>query len=919
MALSGMGLGFEFFARDRNATSTMRKIRKETKKTSESVQELERKQKASAQQSARRGAAMVAGGVGVLAVVNKATKAFGEFEFVLASAAGKMVDGTENLKALRKAALEAGKLTQFDPQEAAQGLAELGSQGLSAKESIKALRPVLDLAAASMGQLGVGDAATVAMAALNAFGKTVDDLPDVVDKLTVVSDSSAFQMRDFQVAISQASAQAKAADQSFESMLSMLGLLKDAGNEASSAATSYRESLRRVAGDKRSIKAMKDLGVSSVDSKGQMKDLADIVAELHPRLGKLGVQQRNLALKTIFGVRGMKTYNALIASYEKQLKKGVATAGDYTKGHQILMDRLGTAHGAAAKKIDIALKTVGGQYKLMGGSWKTVVIQFGSVFAKQMLPILKALTAAMNWVVKAIDEMSPTMKTAAGFTVVFGAALVTIIGALKVLRGLMLMMSIGRLAGRFVAGQTAMATSTTATTAAVTAQNTAMATSTTRMGRFAAGAKNIAGTAAANAGMLTLAAAAAVGFGAAISDALITNVAGASDRLQTAEDKLVRFRLSYRHFNRTIRRSSDFMSTFNKKLRNQTGLMVKAASVSTKAAEKATFKITSTIGRLSLDRKKAMIGLISAVNKSDIKAATKFRKTIFETESKISALTLGKIHIQAAQYKRGIRHVKDQATFEHRMKTILLSDVMKQQKVETKFAEKRKSLEAGIAAIKDPVEQKRVQSKATAVWKKQQAQIDAGRKKITDFARRGGALPKGPSSPADWSKVVNQASKTVSGTAAAGDRLRLSLRQIQIGYKGGAIPNATPRRVGAFGEIHEAAWRSYGKGGQYASGQRSNYEAALKAGTAPALKRQPIGATRGGYQDLQDWASKWTGGLIESEKHDLTDAIRDAYKEAKVQLDITINPGDNEATVKTKTTARGGGRFKPTVRSSGGK
>lgn len=357
MALNSMGLGFEFVAKDR-ATSTMRRVRQEMGKTSNQAQELERRQRKAAQ-GARRGAAMMAAGVGTFALVNKAAKAYGNFELVISSAAGKMVDGTENLKALNDAALKAGQLTQFDPEEAAQALAELGAQGLNAKESIKALRPVLDLAAASLGQLGVADAATVGMAALNAFGKTVDDLPSVVDKLTMVSDRSAFQMRDFQVAISQAAAQAKAGGQSFDSMLSMLGLLRDAGNEASSAATAYREAMRRVAGDKGALKMMKKLRVSSVDGNKQMKDLGTIIAELHPKLQELGVQERNLALVKIFGVRGMKTYNALIASYEKQLKKGVATVGQYTKGHELLLDQIGNSSGKAAQKVEENQKTLG--------------------------------------------------------------------------------------------------------------------------------------------------------------------------------------------------------------------------------------------------------------------------------------------------------------------------------------------------------------------------------------------------------------------------------------------------------------------------------------------------------------------------------------------------------------------------------
>lgn len=907
-----MGLGFEFVAKD-NATATMRRVRQEMGKTSDQAMELERRQKKAAQ-GVRRGAAMMAAGVGALAVVNKATKAFGEFEFVIASAAGKMVDGRENLKELNKAALEAGKLTQFDPEEAAMGLAELGAQGLSAKESIKALRPVLDLAASSMGQLGVADAATVAMASLNAFGKTVEDLPDVVNKLAMVSDSSAFQMRDFQTAISQAAAQAKAGGQSFESMLSMLGLLRDAGNEASSAATAYREAMRRVAGDKGALKQMKKLGVSSVASNGQMKDLGDIIAELHPKLQKLGVQERNLALVKIFGVRGMKTYNALISSYEKQMKKGVATTGQYTKGHEILLERLGNAHGYASKKVDTALQTTGGQYKLIAGSWKTVVIQFGSVFAKTMLPVLKTLTDWLNKVVVMIEKLSPAEKKAISYTVVFGAALITVIGALKVMRGLMMMMTLGRLAGQYITGQAAMATSTAATTTAVTAQNTAMAASTSRLSRFGSALGNIMGwarTAAISLGMMYASY-------KITSWAMIKMLTEESEKAQDAQQKITNFRLAFRQFNRTIRRGADHMSDFNVKLREHTGLLVKTAAVSSKSAENVLMKVTATVGRLSLEKQRALVGMYNAIRKNDIKAATEYRKQAFEAERKITALSEARVHIRAQQYQRDIMHTKDKSKREHMAQTILLSGVIKQQEMEMGFAKQRETMLAGINAIEDPVERNKQLEKANALWAKQQDQVKTGQLKIAKQAQQFGLLPKGFTSTADYFKIFDRIKPMMQTTGVMGGQLQLSLKELAMARKGTAVGATTPGRIKAFGELREAAALAGGRTKHVAAGERTRYEEALKKGTAPTATRKPMEAMRGGYEDINDYLSFYTGGLLGTQKEEIA-SLKDVFAEAKLQVDINVRQGETTAEVTAKNSGRSGKRFKPTVRSTGTK
>ncbi|MCP4573343.1 MAG: phage tail tape measure protein [bacterium] len=919
MALNSMGLGFEFWAKDRGATATMRKVRKETQKTGDAAKDLERKQKAAAQRTAKRGAAAVAAGVGVLAVVNKATKAFGEFEFIITAASAKMIDGAQNLEALKKAAFEAGKLTQFSPEEAAQGLSELGAQGLTATESIKALRPVLDLAAGSMGQLGVAEAAGVAMASLNAFGKTVNDLPDVVDKLTVVSDGSAFQMRDFQIAISQAASQAKAADQSFESMLAVLGLLRDAGNEASTAATAYREAMRRLAGDKLALKEMKKLGVTSVDSKGQMKDLADIVAELHPALQKLGVQQRNLALKTIFGVRGMKAYSAIINSYEKNLKKGLATSGEYTKGHQILMDRLGKSHGAAAVKVKKALDTTGGQYRLLSGSWKNTVIKFGELFAKVMLPVLKRLTSLLNDLVDMIDSMDPVTKKIVGQTIVWGAVIMTVVGAFKVLRGLMMMMSIGRLAGRYIAGQAAMATSTATTTTAVTAQNTALAVSTTRMGRARAAAGAFASKAAAAASSVAAVGAAAVATGWFLSKWMIKRLDNGASAAQKAQDKITRFRLSFRAFNRTIKRGSDHMSSFNQKLRAQTQLLIKSASRSSKSAEKVLSKVTATVGRLSIARQRALVGMYKAIRKKDIASATAHRKQAFEIERKMATLAQARVHIRARQYNRDIRHVKDRSKREHMAQTILLSGVIKQQELEMGFAKKRATLAAGIRAIDDPIEREKAVKKANALWAKQQAQVSSGQMRIAKQGQRLGLLPKGFVSTADYDKIFARMKPLMRSTGVMGSQLQLSLRQLGAARKGVAVGRMTPGRTRAFGELREAAALAFGRSKQVAAGERSRYETSLKQGTAASYRAKPAAPVADPAENIRGYLQFWTAGLAGNQEAQLGDEIRMAYKEARVQLDININPGDNEATAKAKQSARGGGRFKPTIRTTGGK
>lgn len=69
----------------------------------------------------------------------------------------KAVSGAtaEEMKKLKKKAIEAGIATEFDPTQAVQGLTSLASVGMDAQTAIAALDASLNLATASMGKLKI--------------------------------------------------------------------------------------------------------------------------------------------------------------------------------------------------------------------------------------------------------------------------------------------------------------------------------------------------------------------------------------------------------------------------------------------------------------------------------------------------------------------------------------------------------------------------------------------------------------------------------------------------------------------------------------------------------------------------------------------------------------------------------------------
>jgi TP901 family phage tail tape measure protein len=395
----------------------------------------------------RRGAMMLGVAVVGLLVMTKVTKTFGEFQFALASAGAVMHATAGEMKMLERAAIDAGIATQFSPREAAEGLQSLGAAGLSAAKAVKVLNPVLDLAAASMGQLGVAGAAENVVGVLNAFSMQADRAGEVADKLTRISQMTNFQFRDFGVAISQAAAQAYSADQTFESMLATLGMLRNTNLHASAAATSYREAVRRLSGDKRAQKELSKLSIDVLDKETKkIRDLGSIMAELAPKLEKLNSKEKNLRATRIFGVRGMKVYSAFVAQYRKLVDEGVIVTGDWAGAHTRLVEGLKNSEGAAKKNRDALLKTAEGQRLLLKGSWETTQIMLGKLALPVVLPALKAFTTALNMVIKLLDMIPKPLRSGIAHFLGVGLAIKGVVGAFNMLRGVAGIAMLGRMA-----------------------------------------------------------------------------------------------------------------------------------------------------------------------------------------------------------------------------------------------------------------------------------------------------------------------------------------------------------------------------------------------------------------------------------------------------------------------------------------
>ncbi len=173
------------------------------------------------------GLAVFAAGVAGLVAMKSLADVAGEFEFEMKAV--EVITGAvgEELDALTNAAYGAGlAMTQFTPADAAQGLRIFSQAGFSATESMEALTPTLDLAAASIGQLSLDKSSGLAVSGLRLFGYEASQSRQMMDRMAKATIMSSIQFKELPLAIGVAARGVIAMNATLEDTLIGLGLVR---------------------------------------------------------------------------------------------------------------------------------------------------------------------------------------------------------------------------------------------------------------------------------------------------------------------------------------------------------------------------------------------------------------------------------------------------------------------------------------------------------------------------------------------------------------------------------------------------------------------------------------------------------------------------------------------------------------------
>lgn len=294
--------------------------------------------------------------------------------------------------------LDMAKTSVYSTSQVASAFAEMGAKGFDAAQATDALPGVLSAAAASGEDLGlVADTIT---SALNAFGMEANKSGKVADILAQSANQSAASVLDLNYAFKYAAGPANALGISMEELAASIGIMVDAGSTGESSGTALRASmLRLVKPPKEAAKALDKLGVTTTDSNGKMKSLAQLMEELQKGMNGYTDAQKASTMASIFGTEAVSGMLNLISAGPEKIR-------EMTKA-------LENSSGASKKAADSMLEGWAGALKMMESSIDANSKTFVDALGPAIEAVANSITGLVNWFANLSGSMQSVVAISA--------------------------------------------------------------------------------------------------------------------------------------------------------------------------------------------------------------------------------------------------------------------------------------------------------------------------------------------------------------------------------------------------------------------------------------------------------------------------------------------------------------------------
>jgi len=253
--------------------------------------------------------------------------------------------------ALRNQAKALGASTQYSASQAADAMGFLAMAGFDTNQILGAMPSTLQLAAAA--QMDLATAADITSNVLTGYQLDVADLARVNDVLVKAFTSSNTDLQQLGEAMKYAGPVASGMGMAFEEAAAAIGMMGNAGIQASMAGTSLRGALTRLANpSSEAINLMAQLGINVFDTSGQMLPFVDVIRQLE----QSGIETTEIM--EIFGLRAGPAMAALVSQGADALEAFTGKLRDSGGIAQSIADKQMAGFNGAMKRMKSAIEAV---------------------------------------------------------------------------------------------------------------------------------------------------------------------------------------------------------------------------------------------------------------------------------------------------------------------------------------------------------------------------------------------------------------------------------------------------------------------------------------------------------------------------------------------------------------------------------
>ncbi|EHH9632307.1 phage tail tape measure protein [Escherichia coli] len=315
------------------------------------------------------------------------------------------------MEALRKQARQLGDNSAASADDAAAAQIIVAKSGAD-KDGIVAQTPaILNMSLANKKTME--ENAALLIGTKSAFGLADDKASHIADVISMAINKTQASFEGLNDSLTYVGPVAKDAGVSLEETAAMLGALHDAKIIGSMAGTGSRAVLSRLqAPTGKAYDAIKELGVKTMDKKGNTRPIFTILKEIQAsfKRNNLGTGQKAEYMKTIFGEEASSAASVLMAA---------AASGKLDELTKIIKD----SDGKTEELVKVMQDNLGGDFKEFQSAYEAVVTD---LYDQQDSSLRQLTQTATRYVLKLDDWIKDNKELAETIGIIAGGALALI-------------------------------------------------------------------------------------------------------------------------------------------------------------------------------------------------------------------------------------------------------------------------------------------------------------------------------------------------------------------------------------------------------------------------------------------------------------------------------------------------------------